>query len=358
MLIYVCISGHGFGHGSRVASVLSALHRLQPSWRIVLSTPLPARFLDLAFEEIPFEHRPLRWDVGVIQADALGADPDATLAALEALDERLPQQIQQELAWLREQAEPVVLLADVPPDAARLARALAAPLIWMGNFGWDAIYRPMGGSFTALAERALGLYRQGTALIRCPLAMEMDWGLPSHDVGLTAGRPRLDSAAVRDRLNLRAAPDRTVLMGFGGLGLQLNPGLFARWPDHHFLVSDPGLHCAAKNVSVLPQDLRPLEVMPLCSRVITKPGYSTFCEAMALGLGIHLVHREGFAEAQVLEEALQRHAPHRLLSRAQLEKGEWQLDQPLIPASGSGLPPDGADQAARILIALASDLRC
>ena len=104
MLIYVCISGHGFGHGSRVASVLSALHQLQPSLRIVLSTPLPALFLNLAFEEIPFEHRPLRWDVGVIQADALGADPDATLAELEALDESLPQQIQQELAWLSEQA--------------------------------------------------------------------------------------------------------------------------------------------------------------------------------------------------------------------------------------------------------------
>lgn len=354
MLIYVCISGHGFGHGSRVASVLSALHRMEPSWRIVLSTPLPARFLDLAFEEIPFEHRPLRWDVGVIQADALGADPEATLAALEVLEDLLPRQIEEERAWLSEQPEPVVVFADVPPDAARLARALAAPLIWMGNFGWDAIYRPMGGAFSALAERALGLYRQGTALIRCPLAMEMDWGHPSHDIGLTAGRPRLESAAVRDRLDLRAVPERTVLMGFGGLGLQLDPVLFARWPDHHFLVSDPGLHCEAQNVSVLPPDLRPLEVMPLCTRVITKPGYSTFCEAMALGLGIHLVHREGFAEAQVLEDALQRHAPHRLLSRAQLERGEWQLDQPLIPASGSGLSPDGADQAARLLIALAS----
>jgi len=354
MLIYVCISGHGFGHGSRVASVLSALHRMEPSWRIVLSTPLPARFLDLAFEEIPFEHRPLRWDVGVIQADALGADPEATLAALEVLEDLLPRQIEEERAWLSEQPEPIVVFADVPPDAARLAKALAAPLIWMGNFGWDAIYRPMGGAFSALAERALGLYRQGTALIRCPLAMEMDWGLPSHDIGLTAGRPRLESAAVRDRLDLRAVPERTVLMGFGGLGLQLDPVLFARWPDHHFLVSDPGLHCEAQNVSVLPPDLRPLEVMPLCTRVITKPGYSTFCEAMALGLGIHLVHREGFAEAQVLEDALQRHAPHRLLSRAQLERGEWQLDQPLIPASGSGLSPDGADQAARLLIALAS----
>ena len=354
MLIYVCISRRGFGHGSRVASVLSALHRMEPSWRIVLSTPLPARFLDLAFEEIPFEHRPLRWDVGVIQADALGADPEATLAALQVLEDLLPRQIEEERAWLSEQPEPVVVFADVPPDAARLARALAAPLIWMGNFGWDAIYRPMGGAFSAVAERALGLYRQGTALIRCPLAMEMDWGLPSHDIGLTAGRPRLESAAVRDRLDLRAVPERTVLMGFGGLGLQLDPVLFARWPDHHFLVSDPGLHCEAQNVSVLPPDLRPLEVMPLCTRVITKPGYSTFSEAMALGLGIHLVHREGFAEAQVLEDALQRHAPHRLLSRAQLERGEWQLDQPLIPASGSGLSSDGADQAARLLIALAS----
>ena len=257
MLIYVCISGHGFGHGSRVASVLSALHRMEPSWRIVLSTPLPARFLDLAFEEIPFEHRPLRWDVGVIQADALGADPEATLAALQVLEDLLPRQIEEERAWLSEQPEPIVVFADVPPDAARLAKALAARLIWMGNFGWDAIYRPMGGAFSALAERALGLYRQGTALIRCPLAMEMDWGLPSHDVGLTAGRPRLDPAAVRERLDLRAVPERTVLMGFGGLGLQLDPVLFARWPDHHFLVSDPGLHCEAQNVSVLPPDLRP-----------------------------------------------------------------------------------------------------
>jgi hypothetical protein len=142
-------------------------------------------------------------------------------------------------------------------------------------------------------------------------------------------------------------------MGFGGLGLQLDSRLFERWPGHHFLVSDPGLHCEAVNVSVIPQELRPLECMPLCSRVITKPGYSTFCEAMTMGLGVHLVHRDGFAEAQVLEAALQRHAPHRLLSRAQLEQGDWQLDRPLVPASGAGLNPDGPQQAARFLSALA-----
>jgi hypothetical protein len=93
--------------------------------------------------------------------------------------------------------------------------------------------------------------------------------------------------------------------------------------------------------------------MPLCSRIITQPGYITFCEAMALGVGLHLVHREGFAEAPVLEAALQRHAPHRLLTRSQLLVGDWQLDQPLLPATGPALDPEGHQQAAVVLRQLA-----
>ena len=131
MLLYVCISGHGFGHGSRVAAVLNAVHRLQPSWRIVLSTPLPASFLALAFAEIPFEQRDLRWDVGVIQADALGADPDATLAALEAVEQQMPQQVEQELAWLQQQGDSVLVLP------MSLRRPPAWPWPWRHRWsGW------------------------------------------------------------------------------------------------------------------------------------------------------------------------------------------------------------------------------
>jgi hypothetical protein len=90
--------------------------------------------------------------------------------------------------------------------------------------------------------------------------------------------------------------------------------------------------------------------MPCCSRVLTKPGYSTFCEALSQGLGIHLVHREGFAEAAVLERDLQRHGAHRLLSQAQLHRGEWELDLPLRPPSHGPLPSDGAEQAAAAML--------
>jgi hypothetical protein len=91
--------------------------------------------------------------------------------------------------------------------------------------------------------------------------------------------------------------------------------------------------------------------MPRCGRLITKPGYSSFCEAFTAGVGIHLVHREGFAEAPVLEEALQQHGWHRLLSQRQLFTGDWQLDLPLLPPRGELLAVDGAQQAARALVA-------
>jgi hypothetical protein len=354
MLIVACISGHGFGHGSRVAAVLTALHRRCPHWRLVLSTPLPPAFLQLAFGDVPFEQRPCRWDVGVIQADALGADAAATLAALEQLEQRLPDQIEREASWIRAQRQPVLVLGDVAPAAATLAAAVGAPLVWMGNFGWDAIYRPMGGAFEQWADRALAAYRQGDALIQCPFAMPMPWGLPATPVGLTPGRPRHRPEQLRQRLALDHPREQLVLVGFGGLGLSLAAGFFARWPEHHFLVSDPALCAGAANVSLLPPDLRPLELMPLCGRILTKPGYSTFCEALAADVGVHLVRREGFAEAPVLEAALQNHGWHRLLSREQLEQGDWQLDQPLAPPRCGPLPLHGDVAAAEVLFATAS----
>jgi hypothetical protein len=356
MLIVACISGHGFGHGSRVASVLTALHQRRPGWRLVLSTPLPPAFLQLAFGAVPYEQRSCRWDVGVIQADALGADAAATLAALEQLEQRLPDQIEAEARWIRAQQEPVLVLGDVAPAAAALAAAVQAPLIWMANFGWDAIYRPMGGPFEAWADRALAAYRQGDALIRCPFAMPMDWGVPTTAVGLTPGRPHHRPEQLQQRLQLHEPREQTVLVGFGGLGLTLASALFHRWPQHRFLVSDPALCAGAANVTLIPPDLRPLELMPLCSRILTKPGYSTFCEALAAGLGVHLVRREGFAEAPVLEAALQRHGWHRLLSREQLERGDWQLDQPLLAPQADPLPLDGDQTAADVIFATAKHI--
>jgi hypothetical protein len=348
MLIYVCNSAHGFGHGSRTAAVLTELAARQPSWRLVISTALPASFLRLAYGALPIEHRRCQWDVGVVQADALGSDPAATLEALTTLEQALPAQLERELRWLQAQGEPILVLGDVPPAAASLASALKAPLVWLASFGWEAIYRPMGLPFQPWAKAAEVLYSRGDRLIACPLAMPIHWGVPSHPVGLTLGQPRVDPLLWRQRLGLPVDRDRCVLVSFGGLGFSLPKGLFERWPDHIFIGPEPSL-AAIPNGRRLPEGLRPLDLMPLCGRLITKPGYSSFCEAMGQGLAIHAVHRSGFAEAAVLEAALQRHGRHRLLSQRQLQAGDWELDQPPNSPLNEPLPLDGALEAAKLL---------
>jgi hypothetical protein len=291
----------------------------------------------------------------MLQADALGADPAATLAALEDLEQGLPAQLERELAWLRAQGGPALVLGDVPPAAALLAAGLEAPLIWLASFGWDAIYEPLGDAYTPWVERCRSLYRRGQLLLHCPLSLPMPWGLPEIAIGLTAGEPRLDGNGLARELGLGRDRDRNVLISFGGLGLPLDPALLARWPGHCFVGHDPGLAQAA-NGRVLPASVRPLELMGHCGRLITKPGYSSFCEAMRYGVGIHLVHRRGFAEAPVLEHDLQRHGWHRLLSQAQLRSGDWELDQPLLAPREGPLRVDGARQAAEAILALGERL--
>ena len=349
MLICACVSSHGFGHGSRTASVLCELAALRPDWRLVISTGLPPAFLELSFGPVPFEVRPCRWDVGVVQADALGADAGATLTALERLEEELPALVEREARWLEAQRQPVLVLGDVPPAAALLARRLQVPLVWLASFGWDAIHAPMGPAFRPWVERHRRLYGQGDLLLHCPLALPMDWGVPEVRLGLTSSRPRLDPARLARELALPAERERVVLVSFGGLGMAIDPALLARWPEHVFIGPEP-LLATVPNGRCLPPGVRPLDLMPLAGRLITKPGYSSFCEAFSQAVGIHLVHRSGFAEAPVLEEDLRNHGWHRLLSQEAFRRGDWELDLPLLPPRHGPLAVDGASTAAKTLV--------
>ena len=270
MLIYVCVSTHGYGHAARQAAVLIQLHRLQPDWQLVISSSVDETFLALVLRHVPVSRRTVRWDVGMLQADALGVDQQATLQALQQVEKELPQRLQREVDWIREQDSQCVVLADIPPAAAQLARRLDAPLVWMGNFGWDEIYQPLGAPFEPWADAALAGYQRGQLLLRCPFDLRMDWGLKEQALGLVCTTPR---PLASDWERAMRSLDRTlVLVGFGGLGLQLDPELFLRWPNHHFLMASPAQATQVPalqqvpNLTLLPGSVRPIDAFPLCSR--------------------------------------------------------------------------------------------
>ena len=360
MLIYVCSSSHGFGHAARDAAVLQQLRILRPDWRLVMSSAINPRFLGTLLGDGAILQRRCRWDVGVVQADALGSDPAATLGALDQLERDLPDLVRREVCWIRAQREPVLVLGDIPPAAAQLAAGVGAPLVWMSNFGWDDIYRPFGPAFQRPVEQARAAYASGCCLLRCPFDLPMDWGLPEQRLGLVCSQPRPLPQDLQDRLTASDRP--RVQVGFGGMGLTLSPRLFAHWPGVQFLMAapvDPDERAALEpvaNLQLLPEGVRPLDAFPYCDRHLGKPGFSTFSEALASSVGLHVVERRDFAEVEALIQGLRSHGHHRLLTRNQLEIGDWQLDQPLVAPTAQRLGSDGARQAALALLRLAEQL--
>ena len=290
----------------------------------------------------------------MVQADALGVNRAATRIALDALEQRLPLLIEEEARWLETKQQPLLILGDIPPAAANLAKRLAAPLVWMSNFGWDDIYAPLGPAFQRPAEGAAEAYRNGDLLLRCPFDLPMNWGLPERRLGLVSGTPRSLPRDLESSLDSIGLP--LVLVGFGGIGLSLRSDLFQLWPNHHFLFPASAVDShqpelmALSNVTVLPEGLRPVDVLGRCDRFLGKPGFSSFCEAMAQGVGLHVVERSGFAEASALMEGLKRHGLHRCLNRGELDAGAWQLDQPLQAPSHAPLSALGAQEAALALV--------
>ena len=92
--------------------------------------------------------------------------------------------------------------------------------------------------------------------------------------------------------------------------------------------------------------------MPLCSRVVSKPGYSTFAEALRQKTPIVSLTREGFGEATVLLEGIQNHSQHLILNPEDFFETDWDfLQQPLQPPrQPTSLPTNGTETIAQAII--------
>ena len=92
--------------------------------------------------------------------------------------------------------------------------------------------------------------------------------------------------------------------------------------------------------------------MPLCGRLISKPGYGTFAEAVRVGTPIVTMTREEFAEAAFLIEGISDCVPHQILAPSEFFQGNWEfLHQPLQPPNQSQpIPKDGNEAIASAVI--------
>ncbi len=346
--IYVAVTAHGFGHATRIASVIHELLQLDPQILPIFVTTTPHWLIE-KYVQGRYLHRPRTLDVGVLQTDGLNMDIPSTLEALQDLQTRSPQLIQAEADFIRTNRVRLVY-GDIPPLATAIAAAAGVPCWLEGNFGWDFIYRPFGEPFLPLVEWIEDLYQGCQRLFQLPMHEPMSAFPHRQLVGLTGGDPLLAPEQVREQIGL---PEQrpTVLLTFGGFGVDNFPyHEVSSFPDWQFISFDASAPDLPNLLRLDGTRWRPVDVMPICDRVVSKPGYGTISEALRVGVPLCCVTRQGFAESEILMAGLQRYGRHQIIPQEQFFTEPWAfLQDPVIEPTD----PEGIDRQGNRTIAQA-----
>jgi hypothetical protein len=355
--LYVSITNHGFGHAARTSAVAGLVQELLPEVQLIIATTAP-RWLVASYVSGDFIYHPCGHDVGVIQADSLQMNLPATLQEWQKIFDRQEEIISSEAAFLQKMGVDLVF-ADIPPLAMPIGKRAGVPVWAASNFGWDFIYHEWGAEFADITQWIGECYGQCDRMFHLPLSESLDHFPVQEPAGLTGGKSRYSAADVRRDLRLKES-ERTVLMVFGGLGLQAIPyknvELFPEW---QFLTFDrsapdlPNLRCIPDpSNDDVSRRYRPVDIFPICDLVVSKPGYTTYAEAMIADLPVATIPRSGFAESAIIQAALQDYSYHQIIDSVDFFTGCWDfLHQPVLPPrSGQGLPKNGTEQIAQAIV--------
>ena len=349
-VLYIAITNHGFGHAVRAACVAKQIKKICPEILLVLVTSAPRSLLE-SYIEADFIYRPRTFDVGVIQSDSLTMDLPTTKAKIEEIRTRQKSIIASEVNFIRLNRVGLIL-ADIPPLAAPIAKAAKIPVWMMSNFGWDFIYRDWGEEYFEIADWISSCYQQCDRLFRLPLHEPMSNFPHISDVGLTGGSPKYSLDQLKSDFAIKTPPTQTVLLSFGGIGLQQIPyHNLEKFPDWQFITFDRQAPDLANLLKITDYPYRPVDFMPLCGRLISKPGYSTFAEALRLDIPLVTLTRSGFAESPLLLSGLQNYGQHQIITPEEFYQSHWQFlhEPPEKPLLSTRLPTDGAETIAKAI---------
>ena len=278
-IAHLC-SAHGFGHLTRQLAIAEAL-RPRGAESVVFTAAPPA----VVHAYLPWlAVRPWRIDVGIHQRDSLTEDIPSTLLQLEQLGTEA--RIDALAQALRGFDRAVV---DIAPLGMEAARRAGVSVIASGNFDWPWIYQHYP-ALEGWSQRLAALQRPHPALFLTP------------GPGLT-GFASVQTVPVVGRQRPAAPlPRRTVLVSFGGFGLDI---------VRQFLPVIPGVTWATAHPmpDLQRPDSRTLTgaypaLVAGADAVLTKPGYGIYAECALAGTPVVWVERGAFPEAAYLTAAM------------------------------------------------------
>jgi hypothetical protein len=353
--IWCAISGHGYGHAAQVIPVLNALGDLVPGLTAILRTTVPASFFQDRLT-IPWELSPAQQDIGCIQDGPLKIDIDATWAGHRHFHETWEARLSHEVAAMQA-ASPALVIADTPYLAIEAGSCAHIPTIALASFTWDLVLKEYchasDHAQQQLIQRIRESYAKADMALRIIPAPNIDAFSKIVDIGPIAS----PAASERDRLAsaLVLAPnEKTVLVGFGGIPLTSLPlGHMDQMRHYRFLFDGPVSSGYSRIYSTKTVPFSFKTLLASVDVIMTKPGYGTIVEAVALQQTVVYVRRYNFADEPPLVDYLHRYGHGIELSLSDFTHGRW--EPALLQAVNGPLrsdrppPPTGAAEAAAFI---------
>ena len=354
-LIWAAISAHGYGHAAQVVPVLNALGALVPDLHALLRTTVQTSFFQDRLM-LPWEMSAVQQDVGCIQDGPLTINSDTTWRTHEQFHATWHDRLSKEVDALRA-ARPDIVLADAPYLALAAAKAAGIPSVAHVSLTWDLVLASLPSppmiDRRAFLEAIRSAYRQADHALRITPCPKIDVFANPTDISPIAepsAAARRELAAV---LNLRPQ-EKTVLIGFGGIPFTSLPfDELNRMEGYRFLIDGPVPENNTLCVSTRDLPFTFKTLLASVDVIMTKPGYGTIVEAVALKQPVVYVRRYTFADEEALVEFLHRYGRGIELSRENFTHARWetaltQVLQQLPPHTP--LPPvTGAMEAAAFL---------
>ena len=355
-LIWCAISGHGYGHAAQVVPVLNAVGSLVPGVTAILRTTVPASFFRDRLA-IQWELSLAQQDIGCVQDGPLKIDIDATWAAHQRFHETWEARLSDEVAAMQA-ASPALIIADTPYLAIEAGCRAQIRTVALASLTWDIVLdeycHATDNSRQQLIQCIRGSYAKADIAFRITPAPRIDAFSNIIDIGPIAS----PTSPERDRLAsaLALAPnERTVLVGFGGIPLTSLPLKQMKQLRYYRFIFDgpvPPGYSRIHSTTTLPFSFKAL--LASVDIIMTKPGYATIVEAVALQQPVLYVRRYNFADEPPLVDYLHQYGRGVELSIDDFTQGRWEpaLRQaltapvPLLPPP----PSTGAAEAAEVIV--------
>ncbi|KAI4337448.1 hypothetical protein L6164_015863 [Bauhinia variegata] len=347
------VTGHGFGHATRVIEVVR--HLIHAGHDVHVVTGAPHFVFTSEIQSPRLFIRKVLLDCGAVQADALTVD---RLASLEKYSETAVKPratiLAKEIEWLNSIKADLVV-SDVVPVACRAAADAGIRSVCVTNFSWDFIYAEYvmaaGLHHRSIVWQIAEDYSHCEFLIRLPGYCPMPAFRDVIDVPLVVRRLHKSPKEVRNELGIEGNT-KVVILNFGGQpsGWKLK---------EEFLPSGwLCLVCGASDSQDLPKNFRKLakdaytpDIIAASDCMLGKIGYGTVSEALAYKCPFVFVRRDYFNEEPFLRNMLEYYQCGVEMIRRDLLTGHWRpyLERAisLKPCYDAGI--NGGEVAAHIL---------